>query len=145
MNDTDITYLVDTLDAADEPWNLWRAAGGKWIVQRGEGRTDPASRTLEGSTLPEVLQLAVDSKRLPMIPRKPELRHYNLEKRAGALPWNLLCSGHSFRIIKRKSDAKIALEQCQIQQRENIDAWIDEHFLFTSTHTAGVDFYWVDR
>lgn len=145
-SDVDVTHLVDTLDATDEPWQLWRAAGGKWVVQRGNGRSDPALRTLEGSTICEVLQLAIDSKRLPIVPRKPQLRHYSFEKRGtGSRTWKVLCDGHPVQHLELKRDAVATVEQRQIQQREDINAWNKEHFYFTESHTADVDFYWIDR
>jgi hypothetical protein len=140
-----VTSLVATIDASTEPWNIWRAAGGKWIVQRGHGRTDPSSRTLEATTIPEVLQLAVDSKRLPVIPRKPQLCHYGFEKYStGARPWKVLRNGQPVQHLNLKRDAVAAVKQQQIQQREDIDAWNKEHFYFTESHTADVDFYWID-
>ena len=146
MNDTDTTHLVDTLDATDEPWQLYRAASNKWIVQRGKGRTDPAFRTLEADTIPEVLQLAIDSKRLPVIPRKPLLHHYACTRQGtGSRPWKLTRDGAAIINLKLKREAEMEVERYHEAQLLARDAWVNEHFHFTSTHTAGVDFYWVDR
>lgn len=146
MNDTDTTYLVDTLDAADEPWELWRAAGGKWHIRRGKYRDDPATRTVGADTICEVLQAAVDSKRLPTVPRKPQLRHYSFEKRGtGARSWKVLCDGQTIQHLNLKRNAKAIVEVRLRMQIKARDGWVDEHFAFTETHTENVDFYWIDR
>lgn len=139
------TTLATALDASDEPWQLWRAAGGKWIIQRGEGHSDPSSRTLEGATIHEVLQLAVDSKRLPTVPRKPRLRHYSFEKRGtGARSWKVLCDGHPILHLGLKRDAKTAVDRLSSEQIKARDNWVNKHLLFIETHRENVDFYWID-
>lgn len=143
---TDITTpLVTTLDASTEPWDMYRAATKKWIVQRGHGRMDPLSRTLEADTIPEVLQLAIDSKRLPVIPRKPLLYHYACTRQGtGTRPWKLTRDGGAILNLKSKREAETEVERHREAQLLARDAWIDKHFLFISTHTVDVDFYWMD-
>ncbi len=147
MNDIDnTTHLVDTLDAADEPWELWRAAGGKWHIRRGKYRDDPATRTVGADTICEVLQAAVDSKRLPTVPRKPQLRHYSFEKHGtGARSWKVLRDGQPIRHLDLKRDAKSAVGGRLSEQIKARDNWVDKYFTFTETHTENVDFYWIDR
>lgn len=139
------TTLTNTLDASTEPWQLWRAASGKWYLRRGDSRNDPSSRTLEGDTLVDVLQAAVNSKRLPTIPRKPPLHHYVVEKSGtGSRTWKVMCDGRPILHLGRKGDALDHVERFQRLQIKARDAWVDEHFHFIDTHTEGVDFYWID-
>lgn len=138
-------HLVDTLDCTGEPWNLWRAATGKWFVQRGKGRTDPASRTVGADTIPEVLQLAVNSKRLPVVPRKPRLCHYAYEKQGtGSRPWKITRDGRPVMNLKLKCHAQVSSERLREDQTKARDAWNREYYIFTETHAEGVDFYWED-
>lgn len=142
----DVTHLVDTLDASDEPWTLWRAAGGKWIVHRGEVHDDPASRTLEADTICGVLQSAVDSKRLPVIPRKPRLQHISFEQSGtGGRTWKVTCDGCPILHLRKKIEAQTHAKQFHDAQIKARDAWVDEHFHFTETHIENIDFYWTDR
>jgi len=137
------TELTDALDATGEPWNLWRAATGLFCVSRGEGRDDPASREFSHATIDGVLCLALASPRLPVIPRRPPLRHYGYERHGtGLRRFKVVCDGREILHLDRKRKAVSEAESRTVAQRIAIDAWIDKHAHYVDTHTERVDFYW---
>ncbi len=116
--------LTADLDATGEPWNLWRAATGTWCVSRGEGCQDVGSREVSGATIDEVLVLALASKRLPVIPRRPYLYHYSYEKQStGTRPYKVLCDGQVIFNLERKHRAIENAARHADSQSRAIEQW----------------------
>ena len=140
------TELTDALDATGEPWNLWRAATDLFCVSRGEGRDDPAAREFSHATIDGVLRLALASKRLPVIPLRPTLCHYEcIRMDGGPRPWKVLCDSEVIMNLRLKRDTVDRVEGYKFHQSQRIDAWIDQHAHYVDTHTERVDFYWAKR
>lgn len=140
MQDNEIDAIVEQLDQSGEPWMLSRAEDGTWWLQRGRQETE---RTLTSASLSEVLRQALDSKALPVIPREPKLRHYELEKMPGGR-WRVLrgSTWHSDYTTKKKAQAAIArLAESQLVLQ---DIWKDKYLALTLDGTPGVDFRWAD-
>lgn len=147
--------LAGELDLRGEPWNLYRLALGGWAVHLGNGREDPANRVVPkvevgkggAPTILEALQAAVNSPRLPVIPKCPQvLYHEEFEvKKRGNSWWiyrnGLPSTGH----IATKREALERITTAVQRARAARDAWDAEHAAFVGVHTAGEHFYWKDN
>jgi hypothetical protein len=67
---SDVDALAATLDGKYGPdgWAMWRAAIGGWVV-----KIECDKSTHSKPTISQALQLAIDHKPLPVVPRRPGL------------------------------------------------------------------------
>jgi hypothetical protein len=135
--------MAAALDARGEDWQLWRNADG-WVIQLGNGRNDPACRTVSDESLHETFKLALESKRLPIIPRCPVLRHWTITKHDGSRPWQVLSDNWPMFNYRLKRDAVGAKERAIARQRKAYEEWHRDHERFVATHEEGKDFVYVD-
>jgi hypothetical protein len=143
MTEHDVDALVAQLDERGERWSLYRAALGHWVVSMGDGRDDPAARSVDGQTIGEALAAAVAKPRLPVIPRRPEpLGYLTIRKATAGDPWWVEQDGHYVTGTRTRKAAQEYIDRAQQRHAQAQEAWLREHGHFVDTHVEGVDFYW---
>jgi hypothetical protein len=136
---SDVDALAAVLDEryGKDGWALWRAAIGGWVV-----KLDCDKSTHSKPTIGQALQLAIDHKPLPVVPRRPSLFSAD-----GA---SIYKSGRSgWRVEYKDRDRGVLLktkklaEQWAKQEEERADKayedWMANHG-WTLGKQEGVDF-----
>lgn len=135
MSGRDVDELVGILDERTklegERWDLYRLMSGGWGVKLEgfRGENDPLRRTVTSGSLPEVLRLAIASKRIPTVPRRPTEvtefefrpvksgRTWDAERRAGGgelrfgCPTKTECVEAIKRYVVRLAEAAVEWDQ----------------------------------
>ena len=144
--------LVEQLDArtkADgERWDWYRIHDGRHAIELSTSSMgDPLKRRVYGETIEEVLRLAIASKRIPMVPKRPEPvdpTTFRTEKRGSdRFCWHTL-DAHGALAIRTETRKKAheALERYAARIAEEIEAWDTKWAQLTTEGTEGTDFIW---
>ena len=136
---SDVDAMVASLDGKYGPygWSMWRAAIGGWVV-----KLDCDKSTHSKPTIGQALQLAVDHKPLPVVPRRP-----SLFSAAGAIVYKVRGGGWGVEYKGRDCyvwlPTKKMAEQWAKQNEDRVDkaydAWMTNHG-WTVGKQEGVDF-----
>lgn len=149
MTAWDADELVDVLDrctaAVGETWDIWRTHDRRWCVKRRSALPgpDPLERTVNRDTLTEALRAALDSKRIPMIPRRPvpiDVGRTTVTKLSGSRPWRAEIAGLYAGGYRTKREAQEAIDGFVARSAKAVAEWDAEHAPFVAAHVEGVDF-----
>lgn len=139
----DERYLTD--GERWDPYRLWN--GGFGIEMRTPAPGDPLKRTVTAPTFEEALALAIASKRIPMVPKRPKsasVSDYRIEKRdSGRYAWHVLSpdGGLVMRAPTRR-EAQAGIERWVDRINDGIAEWDAKWAQLTTEGTEGTDFIW---
>ncbi len=135
---SDVDALAATLDEryGMDGWAMWRAAIGGWVV-----KIESDKSTHSKPTIGQALQLAIDHKPLPVVPRRPiEFLAANAEIYKSGSLWRVCYNGRDWCVGARTKRA--AWDWCEMTEYANkkeIENW-EANYGWTLGKQEGVDF-----
>lgn len=150
-----IDQMVEALDEktsdSNEKWDLYRLMTGGWGIRLEAYHGDPLSRTVTAESIGAVLNVALEAKRIPTVPRRPsETSVDNFRARKlGNGRWisedkRGLAAPH-FGVLKTKKAVMEALDNYVNYCNSLAEAWDEEWSELVNNGTRGVDYVMYDE
>ncbi len=144
--------LVEQLDArtkADgERWDWYRVHDGRHAIELAQpSMGDPLKRRVYGATIEEALRLAIASKRIPTVPKRPDpidIAIFRTEKRGSdRYSWHTFDQRGALVVrTETRKKAHEAIERYAALIAKEIEDWDAKWAQLTTEGTEGTDFIW---
>lgn len=135
-----VRRLIGEMDMKFTRWDIWRTAMGEWHV-KGEQSTQPFELTADGFT--EALELALNWRALPLVPRPHERLYRNgFQSRKNGSKWRVSYLDRDCYIqVDTKREAEAYADRQVALSISETDSW-ESMYGWSRNKTEGVDYRW---